>query len=124
MDQPPANADELLRRHLFQLIALHENNAIVVYSDTLALQIPRSYAANAFNVFQQACIASAAEIASVRRRSARLRLLKADTGHPRGRYRPPRDRSCGLISAAAVTNCSLFLMTAIAALAFVACAGL
>ena len=39
--------------HLFQLIALHENNAIVVYSDTLALQIPRSYAANAFNVFQQ-----------------------------------------------------------------------
>ena len=39
--------------HLFQLIALHENNAIVVYSDTLALQIPRSYAANAFNVFRQ-----------------------------------------------------------------------
>src|SRR5262245_7022717 len=39
--------------HLFQLIALHENNAVVVYSDALALQIPRSYAANAFNVFQQ-----------------------------------------------------------------------
>src|SRR5262245_30188910 len=39
--------------HLFQLIALHENNAVVVYSDALALQIPRSFAANAFNVFQQ-----------------------------------------------------------------------
>jgi hypothetical protein len=39
--------------HLLQLIALHETNAIVVYSDTLALQIPRSYAANAFNVLQQ-----------------------------------------------------------------------
>src|SRR5262245_3304366 len=39
--------------HLLQLIALHENNAVVVYSDALALQIPRSYAANAFNVFQQ-----------------------------------------------------------------------
>jgi AbiU2/Protein of unknown function (DUF3150) len=39
--------------HLFQLIALHENNAVLVYSDALALQIPRSYAANAFNVLQQ-----------------------------------------------------------------------
>src|SRR5262245_63755995 len=39
--------------HLLQLIALHENNAIVVHSDALALQIPRSYAANAFNIFQQ-----------------------------------------------------------------------
>jgi hypothetical protein len=39
--------------HLLQLISLHENNAIVVHSDALALQIPRSYAANAFNIFQQ-----------------------------------------------------------------------
>src|SRR5262245_18587585 len=44
---------ERLVDHLFQLIALHENNAVVVYSDALALQIPRSYAANAFNVLQQ-----------------------------------------------------------------------
>src|SRR5262245_36305030 len=43
---------ERVADHLFQLIALHENNAIVVHSDALALQIPRSYAANAFNVFQ------------------------------------------------------------------------
>jgi hypothetical protein len=39
--------------HLLYLLTLHENNAIVVYSPTLASQIPRSYAANAFNVFQQ-----------------------------------------------------------------------
>src|SRR5262245_43119054 len=39
--------------HLLQFVALHENNAIVVHSDALPLQIPRSYAANAFNVFQQ-----------------------------------------------------------------------
>jgi hypothetical protein len=40
--------------HLLYLLALHENNAIVVYSSTLAQQIPTSFAANAFNVFQQA----------------------------------------------------------------------
>jgi AbiU2 len=39
--------------HLLHLLALHENNAIVVYSPTLASQIPRSYAANAFNMFQE-----------------------------------------------------------------------
>jgi hypothetical protein len=33
---------------------LHENNAIVLYSPTLSRQIPTSFAANAFNVFQQA----------------------------------------------------------------------
>lgn len=38
--------------HFINLAALHENNAIVVFSPTLASQIPRSYAANAFNVFQ------------------------------------------------------------------------
>ena len=37
---------------LLYLLALHENNAIVVYSSTLSSQIPTSYAANAFNVFQ------------------------------------------------------------------------
>lgn len=40
--------------HLHYLIALHENNAIVLYSPTLSSQIPRSYAANAFRVFQTA----------------------------------------------------------------------
>lgn len=39
--------------HLLYLLDLHENNAIVVYSPTLAAQIPTSYAANAFNVFQR-----------------------------------------------------------------------
>ena len=39
--------------HLLYLLALHENNAIIVYSDTLVSQIPRSDAANAFNVFQE-----------------------------------------------------------------------
>jgi hypothetical protein len=35
------------------LLALHENNAIVLYSSTLSSQIPTSLAANAFNVFQR-----------------------------------------------------------------------
>jgi hypothetical protein len=39
--------------HLLYLLELHENNAIIVYSTTLTSQIPRSYAANAFNVFQR-----------------------------------------------------------------------
>jgi hypothetical protein len=39
--------------HLLYLLALHENNAIVLYSPTLSSQIPTSRAANAFNVFQQ-----------------------------------------------------------------------
>jgi hypothetical protein len=39
--------------HLLYLLALHESNTIVVYSDTLSKQIPRSYAANAFNLFRQ-----------------------------------------------------------------------
>jgi hypothetical protein len=38
--------------HLLYLLALHENNAIIVYSDTLSSQVTRSLAANAFNVFQ------------------------------------------------------------------------
>jgi HEPN superfamily AbiU2-like protein len=35
-------------------LALNENNNIVVYSKTLASQIPESFAANAFNVFREA----------------------------------------------------------------------
>jgi hypothetical protein len=49
-------ADEKTRRvvdHLLYLLGLHENNAIVLYSPTLSQQIPTSFAANAFNVFQQ-----------------------------------------------------------------------
>jgi hypothetical protein len=38
--------------HFINLAALHENNAVVVFSPRLASQIPPSYAANAFNVFQ------------------------------------------------------------------------
>ena len=40
--------------HFLYALDLHENNAIVVYSPTLADQIPMSHAANAFMIFQQA----------------------------------------------------------------------
>jgi hypothetical protein len=49
-------AKEKTRRvvdHLHYLLELHENNAFVLYTDTLSKQIPTSFAANAFNVFQQ-----------------------------------------------------------------------
>jgi hypothetical protein len=49
-------AKEKTRRvvdHLHYLLELHENNAIVLYSPTLSQQIPTSFAANAFRVFQQ-----------------------------------------------------------------------
>lgn len=39
--------------HLLEILALHENNRIIVYSNTLAKQIPKSMGANAFNTFQQ-----------------------------------------------------------------------
>jgi hypothetical protein len=39
--------------HLLYLLELHENNSIILYSPTLSAQIPRSFAANAFNVFQR-----------------------------------------------------------------------
>jgi AbiU2 len=39
--------------HILYLLELHENNAIVLYSPALSSQIPTSYAANAFNVFQR-----------------------------------------------------------------------
>ena len=42
---------ERVVEHLLYLLALHENNAIIVYSDTLSSQIRRSLAANAFSVF-------------------------------------------------------------------------
>jgi hypothetical protein len=38
--------------HLLYLLELHENNAIILYSTTSS-QIPASFAANAFNVFQR-----------------------------------------------------------------------
>jgi hypothetical protein len=38
--------------HLLYLLELHENNSIIVYSDILSSQIPTSFAANAFNIFQ------------------------------------------------------------------------
>src|SRR5450631_2625022 len=43
----------MLVTHVLDVLALHENNSIIVYSDKLAKQIPRSNAANAFNTFQQ-----------------------------------------------------------------------
>jgi hypothetical protein len=40
--------------HVHYLLDIHENNAIAIYSDTLAKQIKRSDAAAAFNAFQSA----------------------------------------------------------------------
>jgi len=39
--------------HFLYVLELHANNAFIVYSGTLASQIPTSHAANAFNVFQR-----------------------------------------------------------------------
>jgi AbiU2 len=39
--------------HFLYLLELHANNALVVYSPILSSQIPPSFAANAFNVFQR-----------------------------------------------------------------------
>jgi hypothetical protein len=39
--------------HFLYVIELHANNSFVVYSPTLVSQIPQSFAANAFNVFQR-----------------------------------------------------------------------
>jgi AbiU2 len=38
--------------HLLYLLALHENNAIIVYSDTLSSQIRYAHAADAFYAFR------------------------------------------------------------------------
>ena len=43
---------ERLVDHLLYLLALHENNAIVTYSDTLSSQVTRAHAASAFKVFR------------------------------------------------------------------------
>lgn len=40
--------------HIQYLLDIHENNVVVLYSDTLSKQIPKSYAANAFNIFREA----------------------------------------------------------------------
>jgi len=42
--------------HLIHLINMHEANRLIVYSPLLSDQIPRSHAANAFNVFQDASL--------------------------------------------------------------------
>src|SRR5262249_7170104 len=39
--------------HFLYVVELHANNSFVVYSGALASQIPESYAANAFVVFQR-----------------------------------------------------------------------
>lgn len=40
--------------HAVDLIWINESNAVTLYSDVLTKQIPRSYAAHAFNVFRKA----------------------------------------------------------------------
>lgn len=47
-----ARADKLVH-HLVPLFLMHESNAVVIYSQKLSKQIPRSYAAHAFNQFQR-----------------------------------------------------------------------
>lgn len=47
-----ARADKLVR-HIVPLFLMHESNAVVIYSQKLSEQIPRSYAAHAFNQFQR-----------------------------------------------------------------------
>lgn len=42
-----------LSEHILGVLALHETNKIIFYSDTLSKQIPNSYAAHAFNLFQR-----------------------------------------------------------------------
>lgn len=44
-------ADKLVH-HLVPLFLMHESNAVVIYSQKLSEQVPRSYAAHAFNQFQ------------------------------------------------------------------------
>lgn len=39
--------------HFLYVLELHANNKFVIYSPVLAEQIPRSYAANAFKIFQR-----------------------------------------------------------------------
>jgi hypothetical protein len=56
VDKKIALAKEKMQKvldHFLYVIELHANNAFVVYSDTLVSQIPTSFAANAFNVFQR-----------------------------------------------------------------------
>jgi hypothetical protein len=47
-----ARADKLVH-HIASLFLMHESNAVVIYSQKLSEQIPRSYAAHAFNQFQR-----------------------------------------------------------------------
>jgi AbiU2 len=47
-----ARADKLMH-HIASLFLMHESNAVVIYSQKLSEQIPRSYAAHAFNQFQR-----------------------------------------------------------------------
>lgn len=47
-----ARADKLVD-HIVPLFLMHESNAVVIYSQKLSEQIPRSYAAHAFNQFQR-----------------------------------------------------------------------
>jgi len=51
IDRAKIKAERLLG-HVINLAAIHENNAIVVFSSLLVDQIPRSYADHAFNIFQ------------------------------------------------------------------------
>jgi len=44
---------EKLLDHFLYVMELHANNSFVVYSPALSRQIPKSFAANAFNVFQR-----------------------------------------------------------------------
>ena len=51
MSVAKARADKLVH-HIAPLFLMHEANAVIIYSQRLSEQIPRSYAAHAFNQFQ------------------------------------------------------------------------
>jgi AbiU2 len=52
---PSLVARQRVVHHFLYLLELHENNVFIVYSPGLSSQIPESFAANAFNVFQRGC---------------------------------------------------------------------
>src|SRR5688572_30118559 len=60
-DQRVQHVEEMIERIIDlvgPVISLHETNRIVMFSEALSQQIPRSYAANAFRDFRRALLDS------------------------------------------------------------------
>jgi hypothetical protein len=54
IDRAKAKMQRVVDNFLY-LVQVHENNVCIVYSPGLSSQIPKSFAANAFNIFQRGC---------------------------------------------------------------------